>query len=253
MKKIIDFTVRDNRRLNKDMFLLTLHSEELPEMKPGQFVNVRIDNSPHTFLRRPISVHDIDMNNGLLYLLVKIAGEGTEHLSQIRVNEKLNILLPLGNGFTMPDTGKHLLIGGGVGVAPILFLAKEMNRKGLSPIVLVGCRTKEDIVLQETFGNYCRLLHTTEDGSYGETGYPTQHSVLAENFDGIYCCGPEAMMKAVARYATQKNIECEVSLENMMACGLGACLCCVTETKEGNKCVCTEGSVFNIKDLTWQI
>lgn len=251
MKKIIDFTIQENRRLNQDNFLLVLHTENLPEIEAGQFVNVKVENSPETFLRRPISVHDVD--KGLLYLLIKIAGSGTEKLSELKAGEKLNVLLPLGNSFTIPETGRCLLVGGGVGIAPMLHLSKELSAKGLSPVLLIGTRSKKDIVLQDTFSKYAQVYYTTEDGSYGEQGYPTQHTILHEHFDHIFCCGPEPMMRAVARYAYSRNIDCEVSLENMMACGIGACLCCVTDTKEGNRCVCTEGPVFNIKDLKWQI
>lgn len=253
MKKILDLTVKENRKLNEDNFLLVLHSPELPEIKAGQFVNVKIDDSPSTFLRRPISVHNVDTELGLLYLLVKIAGRGTAKLSTIQTGEKLNIILPLGNWFTQPQTGKCLLIGGGVGIAPLLHLSKELHSRGLSPVVLIGTRSSEDIILQKEFEKYATVYYTTEDGSYGEKGYPTQHSILNEAFDHIFCCGPEPMMKAVAGYAYSKNIDCEVSLENMMACGIGACLCCVNDTKEGHKCVCTDGPVFNINDLKWQI
>lgn len=253
MKKILDFTVKENRRLNMDSFLLVLHSTELPEIQAGQFVNVKVENSPSTFLRRPISVHDVDAVHGLLYLLVKIAGPGTAKLAELCSGEKLNIILPLGNSFTQPDNGRCLLVGGGVGIAPLLHLSKELKSKGMKPVVLIGTRSKKDIVLQEEFEKYAQVYYTTEDGSYGEKGYPTQHSVLNEKFDHIFCCGPEPMMKAVARYAYAKNIDCEVSLENMMACGIGACLCCVNDTKDGHKCVCTEGPVFNINDLKWQI
>ena len=106
---------------------------------------------------------------------------------------------------------------------------------------------------KEEFEKHAKVYYTTEDGSYGEKGYPTQHSILQERFDHIFCCGPSPMMKAVAKYAYSNNIDCEVSLENMMACGIGACLCCVNDTQEGHKCVCTDGPVFNINDLKWQI
>lgn len=253
MKKILNLTVKENRKLNEDNFLLVLHSSELPEIKAGQFVNVKVEDSPSTFLRRPISVHDVDTVQGLLYLLVKIAGPGTAKLSTIQSGQKLNIILPLGNWFTQPETGKCLLVGGGVGIAPLLHLSKELQTKGFKPVVLIGTRSKKDIVLQKEYEKYATVYYTTEDGSYGEKGYPTQHSILNEGFDHIFCCGPEPMMKAVARYAYSKNINCEVSLENMMACGIGACLCCVNDTKEGHKCVCTDGPVFNINDLKWQI
>lgn len=253
MKKIIDFTVKENRKLNDDSFLLVLFSDELPEIKAGQFVNVKVEDSPSTFLRRPISVHDVYPEKGLLYLLIKIVGSGTAKLATLKPNDKLNIILPLGNCFTQPENGACLLIGGGVGIAPMLHLAKELKEKGLSPVLLIGTRSAKDIILKEKFEKQATVYYTTEDGSFGEKGYPTQHSILQEKFDHIFCCGPEPMMKAVARYAYSKNIDCEVSLENMMACGIGACLCCVNDTKEGNKCVCTEGPVFNIKDLKWQI
>lgn len=135
----------------------------------------------------------------------------------------------------------------------MLHLSREMKARGLSPVVLIGTRTDKDILRKEEFEKYASVYYTTEDGSFGEKGYVTQHSILNESFDHIFCCGPEVMMRAVAGYANSKNIECEVSLENTMACGIGACLCCVTDTKEGHKCVCTEGPIFNIKDLKWQI
>lgn len=234
------------------MFRLVLHSDDLPELLPGQFVNVKVEDSPVTFLRRPVSVHDVEQEKGLLYLLVKIAGPGTAKLSRLTAGEKLNIILPLGNSFKLPSDGRCLLIGGGVGIAPLLHLSKELNRRGMTPEVLIGIRSQKDIVLQEIFGKYATLYYTTEDGSFGEQGYPTEHSLLKETFDHIFCCGPEPMMKAVAYYAYRKNIDCQVSLENTMACGIGACLCCVADTREGHKCVCTEGPVFNIKDLKWQ-
>lgn len=255
MKKIIDFTIEENRKLNEDLFRLTLRpDEELPEIRPGQFVNVRVDDSPSTFLRRPISVHDVETEKGRLYLLIKIAGTGTARLSSLASGEKLNIMLPLGNGFSIPlNQERCLLIGGGVGIAPMLHFSRELNKKNIRPTLLIGVRSRKDIALEKEFGEYADVYYTTEDGSYGEKGYPTGHSLLNNRFDRIFCCGPQPMMQAVARYARKNDIECEVSLENTMACGIGACLCCVTETSEGHKCVCTEGPVMNIKDLKWQI
>lgn len=253
MKKIIDFIVKENRHLNADHFLLVLYAAGIPEIKAGQFVNVKVEGAPSTFLRRPISIHNVEPEKGLLYLLIKIAGKGTAKLSELKAGDKLNIILPLGNSFTLPDEGRCLLIGGGVGIAPLLHLSKELQQKGLSPVVLIGTRSVGDIVLKEEYEKYAEVYYTTEDGSYGEKGYPTQHSILNERFDHIFCCGPSPMMKAVAQYAYVNRIHCEVSLENMMACGIGACLCCVTDTKEGHQCVCTNGPIFNINDLQWQI
>ena len=253
MKKIIDFTVKENRPLNADTFLLVLYSSELPEIKAGQFVNVKVKDEPSTFLRRPISVHDVEREKGLLYLMIKIAGKGTVKLSTLTSGEKLNIILPLGNGFSLPQNGICLLVGGGVGIAPLLHLSKELKAQGRQVIILIGTRSEKDVVLKEEYEKYATVYYTTEDGSFGEKGYPTQHSILKKHFDHIFCCGPLPLMKAVAQYAYANHINCEVSLENMMACGIGACLCCVNDTKEGHKCVCTDGPVFNINDLKWQI
>jgi dihydroorotate dehydrogenase electron transfer subunit len=149
---------------------------------------------------------------------------------------------------------KVLLVGGGVGVAPLLYMGSELKKQGLQPTFLLGARSKNDLLELDLFKEIGDVCVTTEDGSLGEKGFVTNHSILNNVvFDLISCCGPKPMMMAVARYAKKADIECEVSLENMMACGLGACLCCVEKTVEGNVCVCKEGPVFNINKLTWQI
>ena len=148
---------------------------------------------------------------------------------------------------------KALLVGGGVGVAPLLYLGAQMKEQGVEPTFLLGARTANDLLMLDEFKKYGRVCVTTEDGSEGEKGFVTNHSLLQqEHFDMIYTCGPTPMMKAVARYAKEKGIACEASLENLMACGLGACLCCVEKTTEGNLCVCKDGPVFNINRLLWQ-
>lgn len=252
MKKLVDFTVVENLLVGADCFLLKLHTNnELPEILPGQFVNVLIEDAG-VLLRRPISIHYANAANGELELLVKIAGKGTEKLSHIANGDTINILIPLGTEFTFPNSNdKVLLVGGGVGIAPLYYFASEMNKKGIKPTLLIGTRSSNDIILKDKFEQVANLYYTTEDGSYGEKGYPTQHSLLGEKFDKIYTCGPTPMMIGVAKYAASNDIFCEASLENKMACGIGACLCCVQDTKEGHKCVCTTGPVFNINDLKW--
>jgi dihydroorotate dehydrogenase electron transfer subunit len=167
----------------------------------------------------------------------------------------VNLLMPLGNGFTIPCGSKAmrpLLIGGGVGVAPLLFLGDTLQKAGYQPEFLLGARSETDIMLLSDFRQRGVVHVTTEDGSMGEKGFVTGHSILQNSlYDRIYTCGPKPMMVAVARYAQSRNIPCEVSLENIMACGIGACLCCVEKTKEGHQCVCTDGPVFNINQLTW--
>lgn len=258
MKKyILDLTVASADRLHQRYVLLKLtHRERLPEMLPGQFVEVRVDGSPSTFLRRPISINFVDKEKNELWLLVATVGDGTRRLGELQPGDTLNCVLPLGNPFTLhasPVSFHPLLVGGGVGVAPLLYLGAELKRMGFEPTFLLGARTKNDLLMLDEFEKYGRVLITTEDGSEGERGFVTQHSALQqEHFDFIQTCGPTPMMKAVARYARETGTECEASLENLMACGLGACLCCVEKTTEGNLCVCKEGPVFNIKRLLWQ-
>lgn len=258
MKKfILDLTVNSVEALSDKHVLIKLTDDKpLPEMLPGQFVEVRVDNSPSTFLRRPISINNVDYDRNELWLLVAAVGDGTRQLQKLQKGYRLNCMLPLGNSFTMPtdSSEKVLLVGGGVGVAPLLYFGKRIKAMGGEPTFLLGARSAKDVLERELFEQVGRVLITTEDGSEGEKGFVTNHSVLAhEHFDRISTCGPKPMMMAVARYAFKNDIECEVSLENKMACGVGACLCCVEKTVEGNKCVCKEGPVMNIKKLTWQI
>lgn len=258
MKKfILDLTVNSVEALSDKHVLIKLtDNNPLPEMLPGQFVEVRVDNSPSTFLRRPISINNVDYDRNELWLLVAAVGDGTRQLQKLQKGDRLNCMLPLGNSFTMPTDSaqKVLLVGGGVGVAPLLYFGKRIKAMGGEPTFLLGARSAKDVLERELFEQVGRVLITTEDGSEGEKGFVTNHSVLAqEHFDRISTCGPKPMMMAVARYAFKNDIECEVSLENKMACGVGACLCCVEKTVEGNKCVCKEGPVMNIKKLTWQI
>ena len=256
MKKFIkDLTVRSVERISEKHLLIRLtDGEPLPDMAPGQFVEVRIDGSATTFLRRPISINFVNRAANELWLMVAMVGDGTRSLQKLAVGDTLNCVLPLGNTFTMPQaTERVLLVGGGVGVAPLLYMGAEMRKRGCEPTFLLGARTAADLLELDAFKKYGRVYVTTEDGSVGEKGFVTNHSVLQEPFDRIATCGPKPMMVAVARYAVQKGIDCEASLENMMACGLGACLCCVEKTTEGNLCVCKEGPVFNVKRLLWQI
>lgn len=259
-KTITDFTIKSAQRLSEAYTLLKLtpsDGTEVTPAMPGQFVQVAVPDAPNTFLRRPISVNFIDRSDNTLWLLVRNAGEGTSRLCGMKAGEHLNIILPLGNGFSIPtdaDKPKRLLlVGGGVGVAPLLYLGQKLAASGHSPEFLLGARSSADLLELDEFKRIGTVHVATDDGSAGVHGLVTQHPAInSRDIDCIYCCGPAPMMKAVAAIARQNNVNCEVSLENMMACGLGACLCCVENTVKGNVCVCTEGPVFNITQLTWQ-
>ena len=257
MKKyILDLTVVSVEHIHERYVLIKLtQALPLPEMVPGQFVEVRVDGSPKTFLRRPISIHFVDREHNELWLLVATVGDGTRKLAQLQSGDLLNCVLPLGNGFTPAKPGeKVLLVGGGVGVAPLLYMGAAMAKARIEPTFLLGARTQKDLLMLAAFEQYGRVFVTTEDGSAGEKGFVTNHSLWqAEQFDRISTCGPTPMMKAVARLAKAQDIDCEVSLENLMACGVGACLCCVENTTEGHVCVCKEGPVFNTRKLLWQL
>lgn len=258
MKKLIlDLIIKENKRLSDQYSLLILTSpEKLPEIHPGQFAEVRVDGSSTTFLRRPISIHYLDYELNELWLLIQVVGDGTKQLAALKTDESLNLILPLGNAYTEPENknAKVLLVGGGCGVAPLLYLGAHLKRKGFKVNFLLGGRSKGDLLQLCEYERFGTVYTTTEDGTYGEQGFVTQHSLLNDShFDYIYTCGPTPMMKAVARYASKTKANCEVSLENTMACGIGACLCCVTDTIQGHVCVCTEGPVFNITKLKWQI
>ena len=251
-KHILDLLVTKVEAPASAFVLLRMRPVEgrMPTCLPGQFAQLRID-APGVFLRRPISIHDI--HDDEISFLVQVVGQGTRWLASLKPGDRVNAVLPLGNGFTIPQPGTNvLLVGGGVGVAPLYFLGRSLKAEGLRPTFLLGARTRDALLCLDAFQALGEVLVTTEDGSLGERGFVTQHSVLVERrFDLVQTCGPTPMMKAVARYAGEQGIPCEVSLENRMACGVGACLCCVQETQEGHKCVCTDGPVFNVDELKW--
>jgi dihydroorotate dehydrogenase electron transfer subunit len=258
-KRMEDFKVLDNKSLNEEYFILKLQSQRsIPEILPGQFAQVKIEDSPGTFLRRPFSIYDVDYSNNTLLLLIKIVGDGSYHLSLLKKGEKINLIYPLGNSFSKPEGQNVLLIGGGTGVAPMLLLGKYLSEKySINPNFLLGYRTENLIIEIEKFKSVGKVYITTEDGSAGHKGYVTNHPVLKKELDNlhmIYTCGPELMMRGVAAYAHRNKITCEASLENLMGCGIGACLCCIVETTDrGNLNTCTEGPIFNSEKLKWQI
>lgn len=252
-KFISDFRVSALNKLNADTFVVDLTAaEQLPHIKPGQFVEVAVSGEPQVFLRRPFSIHNVDYSRNTISLFIKIVGKGTQKLSELNIGTTLNLVYPLGNGFTLNENKNVLLAGGGCGIAPLLYLARVLHERNCTVNILLAGKSAKDILLKEAYATYGSLAVATEDGSMGTKGLITAHSLLTSEvhkFDYIYTCGPDAMMKAIAQIADAKGIPCELSFENTMACGIGACLCCVVKTKEGHKCACTDGPVFLSQDL----
>lgn len=251
-KEAVKLTISDCKQINDSHFLLELQkNEKLPTIKAGQFVSILVDDAD-IFLRRPFSIHDVDEKKQTFSLFIKAVGKGSKALQNKQKGDLIDILYPLGNGYSIDNGGKVLLIGGGFGVAPLYLLAKQLQQKANEIHLLVGARSKEHILLTEKFKGIAQVHITTEDHSLGQKGYVTDHSIMNEHFDKIYTCGPTPMTKAIANYAISHNIPCEVSLENMMACSYGVCLCCVTETTDNeNVTTCLQGPVFNVNQLKW--
>jgi len=250
---LMDCRLIDKQRLNDRYVLLIVETPlSISHALPGQFAQIRIDGSPTTYLRRPISLCQV-INERELHLLVQEVGDGTKTLCALEPGATVNMILPLGKGYSMPSSPSIcLLIGGGVGVAPLLMQGRRLAQAGHQVHFLLGGRTSTDLVMRASFEAFGTVNYTTEDGSLGEKGFVTQHSLLQQLNPGfVYTCGPKPMMQAVAAYAKQHHVPCEVSLENLMACGIGACLCCVEDTVNGHICTCTEGPVFNIEMLKW--
>lgn len=258
MKKIFDIEMElIGREVYSDKLFLAHFAPidqtlELPTCQPGQFVEVWIKNCDGVMLRRPISIYHA--SEKVLDLLIQDAGKGTKTLFDAPVGSRFHIMLPLGNSFHLPDlTDRPLLVGGGVGVAPMYALGCAMKAMGIEPTFLLGARSKMHFSDLSHFTSLGQLYITTEDGTLGEKGYVTQHSILQkDSFTHIYMCGPTPMMQAVARWAKKEGIPAQASLENHMACGIGVCLCCVEPTVRGHKTVCHDGPVFDTTELLWE-
>ncbi len=245
-----------NEKVRKNYRLLKLACPEIAKKAgPGQFVEIRVSDGAEPLLRRPISIHDADKTR--INLLYEIIGMGTQMLSEKTRGNSLDIIGPLGNGFTYGRPDKKygiILVAGGMGVAPLVFLARRLRT--LKPLVLIGARTKTQIVCAEEFKRLgCSVKIATDDGS---TGFKGKVTVLLESclaaggkFSQIFACGPSPMLKAVSCISRQGHIGSQLSLEEHMACGIGACLGCVVNTKNGYKRVCKEGPVFKGEELIW--
>ncbi len=240
------FRLLENKKLADGIYSWTVENKTLaPLAKCGQFVNVKV---PSRTLRRPISI--CDATDSTLRLVFQVKGEGTRLMSELKEGEQVELLAPLGHGFELEKGKRYCFVGGGIGVPPLLFASKQTE----NPIVITGFRNKELVILQEDFRESgAQLYLTTDDGSAGYHGFVTD--ILREKLGGIdavCACGPMPMLRAVADVC-RGRVSCQVSLEERMGCGIGACLVCSCKTKENNEIhmtqVCRRGPVYNAEEV----
>ena len=233
--KQLTFEIKTNEQIAKNVYRMQLCGDTTGIL-PGQFVNIRVEGQ---FLRRPISVCNI--NNGVLTIIYKVVGVGTEAMSHLPIGTQLDVLTVLGNGYDLSKAGdKPLLVGGGVGVPPMYMLARQLREAGKAVRVILGFNTKDEVFYEEEFRALgCDVTVTTVDGSHGIKGFVT--NALDGQQSYYYTCGPLPMIKALLQAAGTHG---EVSMEERMGCGFGACMGCTIQTTQGPKRVCKEGPVF---------
>lgn len=240
------YKIIKNNKIAKDVFKMILEGDTTNITNAGQFINIELED---LYLRRPISICDYDDNT--ITVIYKVVGQGTEKMSNLEAGHELDILTGLGNGFETSNSGdKPLIIGGGVGTPPMYRLCKNLISEGKKPNVILGFNSKEDIFYKEEFEKLgVEVYISTVDGSVGVKGFVTDIMKTIKDYTYFYACGPMVMLKAICEEA---NVSGEVSLEERMGCGFGACMGCTIQTKKGNKRVCREGPVFNKEDLIWK-
>lgn len=238
------FEIITNEKLTDSVYKMTLKGDLSAITAPGQFVNIKIDG---LYLRRPISVCDV--NGDVLTLIYKVVGNGTEELSHAKNGDKLDLLTGLGNGYDVSRAGdRPLLIGGGVGVPPLYMLAKILRGQGKKVKVVLGFNKADEIFLEKEFKNLgCETFVATADGSYGIKGFVTD--AFPERYSFFYSCGPEPMLKAVYKKSITDG---QMSFEERMGCGFGACMGCSCKTLTGYKRICKDGPVMNKGEILWE-
>ena len=249
-------TVLSNDRVAEGVGLIALEAPRCAAtVRPGQFVHVRVATGADIILRRPFSVHRAVGER--IELLYQVLGAGTLLLAEKPAGDaSMDLVGPLGHGWDIPDGVAHaLLVAGGLGAAPLGMLAEELALRGVAVTVAQGAPTASRLVARSLFERTTRRVElATDDGSAGERGFvtaPVARLLAEERFDVVYTCGPEAMARTVGRLAADAGVECQVSLERLMACGIGACLSCVVSTRDGLKRACVDGPVFSAGEVVW--
>ena len=243
MKEVL-LQIQSNKALTESVYEMRLKGDVSNITASGQFVNIKLEG---LFLRRPISVCDVE--NGVLTLLYKVVGKGTEQMAKMQAGESLNVLVGLGNGYDLSLSGEApVLMGGGVGVPPMYMLAKQLIKQGKKVTAILGFNTQAEVFYEEEFKRLgATVIVTTADGSYGQKGFVTD-ALKNVDYTYFYTCGPEPMLKAVFK-AT--NTSGQFSFEERMGCGFGACMGCSCKTVTGYKRICKEGPVLVKEEILW--
>ncbi|HDP80603.1 MAG TPA: dihydroorotate dehydrogenase electron transfer subunit [Spirochaetes bacterium] len=243
----------DPVKIAQDHFLLTLNAPEMKNSSPGQFVNIRVSGCSDPLVRRPFSIFFHE--NHRVEIIVKTVGRGTRAITGFRAGDSIDMLGPLGRGFTPITRGRALLAGGGVGNAPLYYLSRRLTEAGIPCTYLYCCRSSAHLYLRENFEAAAdSFIVATDDGSCGERGRApeiAERLLKGDRFDIVYTCGPTPMMEGVARAATGAGVPVEVSLENYFGCGIGLCSGCTVETEKGNKRACVDGPVMDGSIINW--
>jgi len=253
-----DVEVVQNVRISMDHYHMTLRDDRRVSeaATPGQFVNLSIPRREDLLLRRPFSVAVTRPKQSVLEIVYHVVGKGTRAMANLNPGERVDLMGPFGKGFTIPEGENCLLLGGGCGVAPLWGLAENLHRKGNRLVALLGFQSADRVFGEAAFRNCgAEVLVTTDDGSYGLKGFASAHleKVLERRLDRVYVCGPVPMLKAVFPTIRKAHVKGEVSLEERMGCGYGACLSCVVDIVKGGvfekQRACTEGPVFDIDEV----
>jgi dihydroorotate dehydrogenase electron transfer subunit len=258
--KVLKCKLIDKVRLTSTIVRLRIANKELADFThPGQFVNIKVSDNFVPLLRRPFSIHRVDQQEEWFEILFQVIGKGTELLASFEIGDELDLLGPLGNNFIIPQVCDHAtLIAGGLGIAPLLFLAQQLTRLNIPTSLFFGNKSKAFFCSLEDFDELCiPYFLATEDGSLGFKGKVTdlflsKRETIGESHSMIYACGPNLMLQRIKEIANQFKLPCQVSLETMMACGFGACLGCVvnsTSPTDPYKYVCKDGPVFNTSEI----
>lgn len=258
MSRIFTAFIKENRNIRSSYYLLTIHPlKRINKPLPGQFFMVSIGDGLDPLLRRPFSLYRL--LDGDIQILYRVVGKGTKILSEKKAGDVIDIIGPLGRGFSVKGLRQDsiILVAGGLGIAPIFALTEVIKDK--KPVLFYGARTKDDLLsLSKLKEMGIKIIVSTDDGSYGYKGTVTDHlrGFLSHHTSHIthyrlYACGPRAMLKEVSDLVKEHKLSGFISLEENMACGVGTCLGCVVNTRDGYKCVCKEGPVFPVEDIIW--